>query len=1276
MPSAQFQLSHAFRVRTPISAALSLGLFFGAATTQFGQTAVTWGSVSSGNWTTNSNWVGGTAPANSLTTNYAQFSNATGVTVTIDSSRSVAGLRFASGAGAYTISKTGTVRTLTLGSYGILQEDDSTQTITGAGLRLTLGAASTFNVASTGNLTVSTTGGTIATTGTNTLTLAGSSTGVGTIGSQISGTGSITKNGTGTWVLSGNNSYSGATTVNSGTLRATTNATALGSGTLTLAGGELELANDTGLSFNRNTTVSGNAAITSDRLTAGAGVTHTLGTLSIGSQTLTVDRGSNATSGTGGITFGNTTTTGAATFNVGSNALLTLGALNDGGSADTITKSGSGTLTLGAAAAAITNGTAVNVTAGTLNSNNATALGTLANITVSAGATVNLGASQTFGALNGTGGTVALGTNTLTVGSTNNLSGSYAGNITGTGSLVKAGTGTFTLTGATGYTGATTVNTGTLNIQNNTALGAGTAAVTVASGATLQVQGGITVSNRPLALNGGTLQSVSGANMWDGNLTIGTGGGTILSSTAGQLLTIGPADFSGTIGMGANTLTLGGAGNMLINSFVGNLGDSGGVIKTGTGTVTYYGDANYYTGTTDIREGTLILDTLDGPVDETIRGNLIIGDGTGAAQSAVLRYSNVIGSNNKISNTATVTINSDGLFNLNSRDDTVGAITLQGGKIITGAGVLELNGGITTLASSQTAEISGVITLANSARTFTVADGAAASDLTVDAKLNFGGIVKAGAGTMTITGDNSIGYGGVTAVNAGVLNIQHANALGQAGGGDPASGTTVATGAALQVQGGIAVGAEALSLSGVGVANDGALRSVSGANSWAGSVSLADHARINTDSGSLTLSGAITALNKNLTVGGAGTTTINGAIGTAAGALTKDGSGTLILTGNNTYSGATSVDSGVLNIRSSNALGSTLAGTTVASGAALQLQNNISVGAESLSLSGAGVSGDGALRNVSGSNSYAGAIAVASASTRINSDSDTLTLSGTVALGANTLAVGGAGDTAITGMITGAAASVLNKDGAGTLTLSNSGNTFAGDIGLTGGTLAMGANSALDSSSIDLTVGTGATLSLVQYAQTIGTLSGLGAVDFGTGGTLMLSGNSTFSGSFSGTGELVVGSGVTLTLGANFNASGLTITLAGGTLDVNGSTSTFGTLKLTGNSIIDFDAAANSTVNFTSLSLGSYSLAVAGWADTQDYFNVANSPGTQGAAPLNQVTFAPSGPWTGNDTTWQSWDTQVTPVPEPSTYGALLMAAGLVGFGYRRWRQTRVGMKN
>ncbi|MCM2276191.1 MAG: autotransporter-associated beta strand repeat-containing protein, partial [Candidatus Didemnitutus sp.] len=423
------------------------------------------------------------------------------------------------------------------------------------------------------------------------------------------------------------------------------------------------------------------------------------------------------------MTFGATTTTGNATFNVGANALVTLGALSDGGSADSITKSGTGTLTLGSAAGTITNGTALAITAGTVNSSNATALGTLAAVTLSTGATLNLGASQTLGSIAGTGGTLNLNANTLTVGSTNNLSGSYGGSITGTGNLVKAGTGTLTLTSGSSYSGTTTVNAGTLNLQSGTALGSGSSTVTVGSGATLQLQGGITVA-RNLSL-GGTLESVSGANLLSGNITL-TGAATINSNTAATEFGVGKTDFTSIITMGANTLTVGGAGDLRFNSFVGQSGDTGGFIKTGSGTVTFYGDRNYYTGTTDVRDGTLILDTLDDIYmpDVTILGDLIIGDGTGSAGSAVVRFGNVASANNKIANTSNVTINADGTLDLNSRADRINAVTFTGGSITLGStGTLTLFGDVTTNASSQTATISGYqFALSDSAstiRTFT-----------------------------------------------------------------------------------------------------------------------------------------------------------------------------------------------------------------------------------------------------------------------------------------------------------------------------------------------------------------------------------------------------------------------------------------------------------------------------------------------------------------------------------------------------------------------------
>src|SRR5207248_2239798 len=129
---------------------------------------------------------------------------------------------------------------------------------------------------------------------------------------------------------------------------------------------------------------------------------------------------------------------------------------------------------------------------------------------------------------------------------------------------------------------------------------------------------------------------------------------------------------------------------------------------------------------------------------------------------------------------------------------------------------------------------------------------------------------------------------------------------------------------------------------------------------------------------------------------GANTLTVGGVIsdGTTATALTKAGAGTLVLTGANTYSGLTTVSAGILNIQNGSALGGTAAGTTVSSGATLQLQNNITVGAEALTLSGTGASGIGALDNLSGTNSYGGLLTLAGATT-ISSDAGTLNLTNT-----------------------------------------------------------------------------------------------------------------------------------------------------------------------------------------------------------------------------------------------------------------------------------------
>ncbi len=197
-----------------------------------------------------------------------------------------------------------------------------------------------------------------------------------------------------------------------------------------------------------------------------------------------------------------------------------------------------------------------------------------------------------------------------------------------------------------------------------------------------------------------------------------------------------------------------------------------------------------------------------------------------------------------------------------------------------------------------------------------------------------------------------------------------------------------------------------------------------------------------------------------------GSLTINSLIrnnGNATGVVTLilNGTGRTILTGANDFTGNVQINSGVLEVRNSTALGvaaPTASLTKIMTGASLNLSGGIAV-AEGIQVNGHGIASDGAIRSLSGSNTLSGVVR-AQSSTRIASDSGLLTLSGGIVTPTTSTALffSGAGNTEITGTITGTTP-ILFKDGLGTLTLSAS-STNGGITTVTNGTLKLNFSAA------------------------------------------------------------------------------------------------------------------------------------------------------------------------------------------------------------------------
>lgn len=158
-----------------------------------------------------------------------------------------------------------------------------------------------------------------------------------------------------------------------------------------------------------------------------------------------------------------------------------------------------------------------------------------------------------------------------------------------------------------------------------------------------------------------------------------------------------------------------------------------------------------------------------------------------------------------------------------------------------------------------------------------------------------GGVVKRGAGRLILSGDNT--FTGQVEVQQGSVLLGHPRGLGPAG----SQATSVTSGSALEIAADLGSVSEPLSLAGSGLASQGALHSLGGANSWNAPIALAGDAAIGVASGALTI------------FAGGGSTVIDD--GGAGHGLEKLGAGRLIVTVPTAYSGPTLVTGGVLELR-------------------------------------------------------------------------------------------------------------------------------------------------------------------------------------------------------------------------------------------------------------------------------------------------------------------------------------------------------------------------
>ncbi|EAZ5568853.1 fibronectin-binding autotransporter adhesin ShdA [Salmonella enterica] len=461
--------------------------------------------------------------------------------------------------------------------------------------------------------------------------------------------------------------------------------------------------------------------------------------------------------------------------------------------------------------------------------------------------------------------------------------------------LTKQGDGTLILSNTGNDYGDTEIDGGILAAKDAAALGTGD--VTIAESATLE-------------LSQGTL---------DNNVT---GEGQIVKSGSDELIVTGANDYSGGTTISGGTLTADHADSLGTGTIANNgvlqvgegelkntLSGTGSLVKIGTGELTLNGD-NDYSGGTTIDDGVLIADNADslGTGAVANNGELQVGEG---------ELENTLSGSGSLVKTGT------GELTLNGDNSYSGGTTITGGTLIA-ANVNALGGGDVDNAGTLKLDAEGEFNLAN-----VTTQSGATTELSKGTTLNVDSLTQQADSTLNIDLSKTNGESAITADSvslAGALNITGIGNVTDSWTPEAYTYTLIDSDSAittdfndLTVAGMNSEDVDFLTIDGKVDEADNTHYDLTASLSW-----YADRDNATTDAhGTFTLSDPDGSFNVAATLTDVDDTLDPGSRWDGK-SLTKEGAGTLILSGDNDYSGGTTINEGTLVAASTTALGTGL----------------------------------------------------------------------------------------------------------------------------------------------------------------------------------------------------------------------------------------------------------------------------------------------------------------------------------------------------------------